>query len=465
MNTFMMIVIMMNTFINRSNELSFLEERYRSSKAELIVVYGRRRVGKTFLLRRFLSGKRGVYFVVSRLGNALQEMSEAIGEQLDVHPPLLRRYTDLFSYIAKESSNGRVVFIIDEFQRLAEHDLVFLTELQAAWDEFLNNSKVFLVLSGSSVGVVERAAMSSSSPVFGRRTGQLKVKPFTFACAKEFVPAWSCEDKVRAYAVFGGVPAYLSLLDCSKSLLENIKNLILEPGGLLHEEPYFLLATETREPLRYMTILEAMASGSTALGEIASKSGLSSSELPRYMRILEALLDIVEKRYPLLEEGRRGRARYVIKDNFLHFWFKHVRPSLHLLELGEIERVAARISEQLDEYVSEVFEEIALEHFSHSVPALRVGKWWRGEVEIDGVAIDEKNKVAYFMEAKWSKHPLDRSVLRELERKAEEFEWKREMRKEFYYIYSRSGFTFAPEENVKQVDLSEVCSQSCKENV
>jgi AAA+ ATPase superfamily predicted ATPase len=168
-----------------------------------------------------------VYFVVLRLGNILQEISEAVGEQLGVHPPLLRHYRDLFSYIAKESGNERIIFAIDEFQRLAEYDPAFFTELQVAWDDFLSHSKVFLVLSGSSVGVVERAALSSSSPIFGRRTGQLKVKPFTFTCAKEFVSTWSCEDKVRAYAVFGGIPAYLSLLDCSKSLLENIKNLIL----------------------------------------------------------------------------------------------------------------------------------------------------------------------------------------------------------------------------------------------
>jgi len=458
MNMFMMIVIMMITFINRGRELGFLEERYRSHRAELIIVYGRRRVGKTLLLRKFLSGKRSVYFVVSRLGNILQEISEAISEQLGVHPPLLRSYKELFRYIARESDNGRIILAIDEFQRLAEYDPGFLNELQAAWDEFLSGSNVFLVLSGSSVGVVERVALSSSSPIFGRRTGQLKVRPFTFRCAKEFF-TWSCEDRVRAYAVFGGVPAYLSLLRY-ESLLENIKNLVLEPTGPLHEEPYFLLATETREPLRYMTILEAMASGATTLGEIASKSGLSSSELPRYMRTLEALLDIVERRYPLLEEGRRGRARYFIKDNFLSFWFTYVRPNLHLLELGEVERVAARISERLDEYVSKIFEEIALEHFSHSVQ-LRAGRWWRGGVEIDGVAVDEREGIAYFMEAKWSRNPLDKSVLRELERKAEEFEWRRGERREVYYIYSRSGFTFEPEEGVRQVSLAELCDQEC----
>lgn len=457
----MMIVIMMITIIDRERELAFLEDRYRSGSAELIVVYGRRRVGKTFLLRKFLAGKRGVYFYVSKLGNILQELSEAIGEQLGVHPPLLRSYRDFFEFIAREGRNERIVVVIDEFQRLAEHDPSFLMELQASWDSLLSGTKVFLVLSGSSIGVVERAALSSSSPIFGRRTGQLKVKPFTFACVKEFFREWLCEDRIRAYAVFGGIPAYLSLLNTSRSLLENINSLILEPWGPLHEEPYFLLAAETREPLRYMTILEAMASGATTLGEIASRSGLSASELPRYLRTLEALLDVVERSYPLLEEGRRGRARYRVKDNFLRFWFRFVRPNLHLLELGEVDRVAARVAEQLDEYVSAVFEEVALEHFSRSVPALRVGRWWRGGVEIDGVAVDEKNKVAYFMEAKWSKHPLDRSVLRELERKAEEFEWERGRRREVYYLYSRSGFTFEAEEGVKLVSLEELCSQPC----
>jgi len=163
-----------------------------------------------------------------------------------------------------------------------------------------------------------------------------------------------------------------------------------------------------------MAILEAMASGATTLGEIASKSGLSTSELPRYIRTLEALLDLVEKRYPLLEEGRRGRATYIIKDNFIRFWLKFVRPNLYILELGEVERVAQRVKENLDQYLSQVFEEIALEHFSHTVPAIRIGKWWKGETEIDGVAIDEKTKTAYFVEAKWTNKPVDKQVLRQL---------------------------------------------------
>jgi AAA+ ATPase superfamily predicted ATPase len=461
MNAFIMIINMMNIFINRERELQFLEERYLSNRAELIIIYGRRRVGKTFLLRKFLEGKKGVYFVVSRLGNILQDFSEAIADQLGVYPPMFLSYKDLFRYMAQESSRERTIFIVDEFQRLAESDPSFLMELQSAWDNFLRNSNIFLVLSGSSIGVIEKIALSSSSPIFGRRTGQLKLKPFTFKCAKEFMKSWPCEDKIRAYAVYGGTPAYLTHIDTSKTQIDNIKRNILEPSGPLHEEPYFLLSTETREPLRYMAILEAMASGATTLGEIASKSGISTNELPRYIRTLEALLDLVEKRYPLLEEGRRGRATYIIKDNFIRFWFKFVRPNLYILELGEVERVAQRVKENLDQYVSQVFEEIAFQHFSHAVPAIRIGKWWKGETEIDGVAIDEKTKTAYFMEAKWTNKPVDKQVLRQLEAKAQEFDWKKNERKEVYYIYSRSGFTFTREEDVELVNLQELCNTPC----
>lgn len=452
---------MMNAFINRYKELEFLEKRFNSAGAEFIVVYGRRRVGKTFLLRKFLEGKRGVYFIVTRLSGLLDELAEAIGEQLKVYPPLLRSYRDLFKYLASIAQEGRLVLVVDEFQRLAEFDPSFLTELQTAWDSYLKDTGIFIVLSGSSVGVVERAALSPSSPIFGRRTGQLRVRPFTFACAKDFVREYSDEDKVRTYAVFGGVPAYLAYLDDSKSLIENIESVVLEPTGPLHEEPYFLLATETREPLRYMSLLEAMALGATTLGEIASKSGLSSNELPRYIRTLERSLDLVERIYPLLEEGKKGRTRYLIKDNFFRFWFKFVRPNINLLQLGEVKKVSISLAERLDEYVSLVFEDIAFEHFARQVPATRVGKWWRGGVEVDGVAVDEKARKVFFMEAKWSKKPVDRAVLRELERKAGEFEWGRGDREEVYYLYSRSGFTIEPEEEVILVNLSDICTEAC----
>lgn len=440
----------MNVFINRERELEFLERMYERGGAELIIIYGRRRIGKTYLIKKFLEGKRGIYLIVST-EKVLEDFSRSISEQMGIYRPMLNSYRDFFQFIAELSSKERLSVVIDEFQRLPDS---FLLSLQEAWDSYLSRTKVFMILSGSSVGVIERVAMSSSSPIFGRRTGQIKLGPFSFLHAMEFMQSYTPEDKVRGYSAFGGTPAYLSMLS-NRTLLENIRELIVSQYGPLHEEPYFLLASETREPIKYMSILESIAHGATTFGEISSKSGVSQNELPRYLRTLERSLDLVKRDYPILEEKKRGRARYYVKDNFFKFWFKFVRPNLHLIELGEVERVMEKIKAELDSHASGAFEEIALEHFSRVTKASRVGRWWRGDLEIDGVALDEAEGIAFFMEAKWSKKPVGKSVLRELERKAGEFEWRKEKRKEVYYIYARS-FSFEPEEGVFLVSLEDL---------
>jgi len=450
-------------FINRCDELSFLEKRWKGGRAELIILYGRRRVGKTYLIRRFMKGKRGVYVFVSKLGQPLlDEFSNSIMEQLGLNfRPSIRTFRDLFLLLEKLTSDERLLVAIDEFQRMAEAEPSFLMELQRCWDEFLSESRIMLVLMGSAVGVIERLGLSQASPIFGRRTGQIKLKPFDFSCSKEFFRRYEPEDKVRAYSVFGGVPAYLSMVDDSKGLMENISSLILDNKGPLYEEPYFLLSQETREPTRYMSILEAMSQGATKLGEIASKAGMSSSDLPRYLKVLEADLDLVERRYPLTER-RRGRTRYHLKDNFIGFWFKLVRPHLTLLEMGEKERVLEVVRIQIDEHASLAFEDVAMEHFSREVVKLgasRVGRWWSRDVELDGIAIDEVRGRAYFMEAKWTNKPLKRSVLNDLIRKASEFRWRIGSREEFYFIYSRSGFEFEEDNGIRLVDLNELMKE------
>ena len=457
---------MMNIFINRGWELSTLEDRYDSGRAELILIYGRRRVGKTYLIRRFLRGRRGVYLIVSRLNGVLESFAEAVAEQLGLsYIPSLRSYGDFYRMLGELSSKERLVVVVDEFQRLAEHDSSFLLELQEAWDGYLSSSRLMLILMGSSVGAVERVGLGPSSPIYGRRTAQIRVKPFGFSCAKEFFLDYSDVDMVRAYSSFGGVPGYLSLIDPEASLLENISKLILDRGGPLYEEPYFILAEETREPLRYMGILEAMSGGATTLGEIASKSGMASSSLPRYMRVLMDDLSIVERRHPLLEE-RRGRARYYLGDHYFRFWFRFVKPHLHLLELGEVDRVLEVVRRDIDRHASITFEDVAMEHFIRLAEgATRIGRWWRGGVEIDGVAIDESRGRIYFMEAKWSKKPVDRAILNDLIRKADRFPWRRGERDEIYVLYSRSGFTFRAGDNIHLIDLERLVEDlSCQRN-
>ena len=222
-----------------------------------------------------------------------------------------------------------------------------------------------------------------------------------------------------------------------------------------------LLKLELRKPSRYAEILRAIASGATQFGEIADKSGVRATELPKYLRVLEEDLELVERRYPLLSEGSRGRARYYVRDSFTRFWFRFVHPNRVLLELGLYPEVASKLPEALDRQASEAFEEVARQHLallakSGRVSFTRIGRWWSGDVEIDLVAIDERQGTAYFVEAKWSKQPVGREVLRRLERKAEEFEWRRGERREVYVLYSRSGFTFEQEEGVLLFSLSDV---------
>lgn len=452
-------------FINRLPELSYLEEKYDSGKAELIIVYGRRRLGKTTLIRRFLKGREGAYLIVSRLdAKVLDDFSRMLSDQLGMnYRPLFGEYRDFYKFLSILSARKRFALAIDEFQRIAESDPSFLMQLQEAWDSYLVKTKLMLILVGSAVGVIERVGLSSASPLYGRRTGQIRLKPMPFPCASLFFKGYSAEDKVRGYSVFGGVPAYLSMIDPSKSLMQNISHLILDCRGPLYEEPYHLLSEETREPLRYMAILEAMSWGGTTLGEISGRSGVPSSNLPKYIKILERELDIVERQAPLLEEKIRGKHRYYLKDHYLRFWFKYVKPNIHLLEMDEAERIAVKVRREIDAHASAAFEEIAREHFTRTVNATRIGRWWRRDVEIDCIAIDEKTGTAYFMEAKWTSKPVDRGELNNLIKKSDEFPWKRNSRREVYILYSRRGFTFQQEKDIRLYTLNQILEElKCK---
>ena len=446
-------------FVDREEELRVLEEAYSSGASQMVLIYGRRRIGKTYLIARFLRERGGVYLCVNHEERelALRDLVEQLLAQLRLpYAPRVSSFRDLFELLA---TVGARVVVIDEFQRLLKAG--GLTELQHAWDQRLSRSGTMLVLSGSAVGVAERVGLSHASPLFGRVTRVLKVGELGYRAVRAFLPGYPEEDRVRAYGVFGGVPGYLALLNPRLPLEENVAKLALEPGAPLREEPVILLKLELRNPSRYAEILRAIAGGATQLGEIADKSGVKVTELPKYLRVLEEDLELVERRYPLLSEGSRGRARYYVRDRFTSFWFRFVYPNRVLLELGLHREVASRLPEALDRQASEAFEEVARQHFallarSGRVSFTRIGRWWSGDFEIDLVAIDERLGTAHFIEVKWTRQPVGKEVLRKLERKAEEFPWRKEDRREVYVLYSRSGFTFEPEEGVLLFSLSDV---------
>ncbi len=402
-----------------------------------MVVYGRRRLGKTFLVHRFMREYRGLYLVVnySDRGLALLDLSRQVSLGLGVRARF-EWLSDLLVF-ASRLLQPRPLIVIDEFQRLAGTGL--LSELQSFWDQWSQKLNPVIILVGSGVGVVERVALSYNSPIYGRVTRVLRVAGFGYCEARVFMGRWPPEDRVRGYSVFGGTPHYLSMMDDRESLEENILRLILEPGGPLHEEPLVILWAETKEPDRYVAILEAIASGHTRLSEISAYTGIPREQLPKYLSVLEDGLGLVERVYPLGMEGKPRYARYRLTDFFFDFWFSTIHANRSLIELDP-RKALGTVMEAVELRAGRAWERIAEEHMlllraRGELDFDRIGGWWWKGTEIDLVAVDEKNSTVYFVECKWGE--ADAHTLARLRAKAQAFPWKRGERREVYIIYAR----------------------------
>ena len=427
----------MALFVDREAELGLLEEAYRSGRPELVVVYGRRRLGKTFLIRRFLREHRGLYLVAnySERGLALLDLSRQASAELGVRARF--EWLGDLLVLAARLLGDRPLIVIDEFQRLGGTGL--LAEVQSFWDRWGPELNPMLVLVGSGVGVVERVALSYDSPLYGRVTRVLRLGGFGYREARVFMEGWGPEDRVRGYSVFGGTPHYLALIDDSEPLEENILRLILEPSGPLHEEPLVILWAETREHDRYAAILEAIASGRSRLTEIADYTGIPREQLPKYLSVLEEGLGLVERVYPLGMEGKPRYTRYRLTDFFFDFWFSEVHPNRGLIELDP-RAALRRVVQRLDERAGRAWETVAAEHLlllrkRGEIAFDRLGGWWWKGTEIDLVAVDEGTSTVYFVECKWGE--ADQHTLARLQAKAREFPWRRGSRREAYIVYAR----------------------------
>ncbi len=248
---------------------------------------------------------------------------------------------------------------------------------------------------------------------------------------------WSPVDKIRGYTVFGGLPAYLSIIDDSIDLYENIYKHILNPSSFLHHDPLYMLSIETREPDRYLAILSAIANGRQRVGEIASDTGLPLNIVSKYLYVLEKALGIVEKIYPLGFEGKKKYSRYIIKDNYYRFWFSTIYPRLGDPAIHTREYLD-RVKGIVDQQTPLVWEEVAREHMQilredKKIAFTRIGKWWYKGLEIDLVALDDESRTAYFIECKWSKKPLTRKHIESLREKAIRTTWRNWSYKYIFY--------------------------------
>lgn len=466
-------------FVDRARELAALEAAFASDQAELYVLYGRRRVGKTELLRRFCEGKRHIFFIAdlgtetSGLADFTRQVSLAVFGRPDAIGPF-PSWDSALEFVAQQAQNERLVVVIDEFTYLSQVNPAIPSIVQRLWDAKLQRTRVVLVLCGSYVGMMEKQVLGYRAPLYGRRTGQWQLQPLAFADVGEFFPDYSPADRVRTYAVLGGIPAYLRQFDPKRSLLHNVEHRLLTTGTYLHEEPRLLLLQELTEPGRYFAILEAIANKRTRPNEIAQTVGLPAPSLPFYLGTLREL-GLVERRVRVTElhAERSKRGSYRIADNFFRFWFHYVYPNRSLLGRGEVAPARKHVESTLDEFVGPAFEDICREHIWRlsregklGFTPRAVGSWWAddGADELDIVALGEKEAV--LGECKWSGRPVGTDVLDALIEKAGVFKrdegvrWL-ELDRVHYALFSRSGFTpellaRAEAESVLACDLAEL---------
>jgi len=400
----MIVTIMAVKFIDRREELELLEKLCSESRAHLVVVYGRRRVGKTRLLLEFLQGRKGLYIYVPRGGpeTVLEELSRSVEKEF-FKGFRFTSFHAFLEYLASKLEQGFVV-AIDEFQRLVEVEGA-LSLLQKFWDERFSRTRSTLILAGSAIGAVVRVALRGDAPLYGRRTAVLKLEPLGFAGLLEWFERLDPMDVVKLYGIFGGTPAYLELVDERKSPEDNAVELVLSKRGPLHEEPVYLLMEELRAPARYMDILGAIAQGRTTLSEIANAAGLRRENATTYLSYLE-LLGLVDREKPLLG---KGRARHTLKDPFFAFWFRFVWPNLGALEAGLEREIWASQAEGFNAYLGWVFERVAREFVAQTARTgelpfrpSALGSWWGSGEEIDIVALSPKEGAALLAEVKWS---------------------------------------------------------------
>ena len=446
-------------FHNRREELAMLERRWAEGRGQLFALWGRRRVGKSVLLTEFARGKRHLHFEATSGTRAdqLADFSERLAEATGRAALSVPSWRAALDAVADWAKDGPVLLVLDEFQFLARESADVGSVLNVWWRERGERLPVFVVLSGSEVGFFEREVVGYSATTYGRRAGQLRLRPFAPRDVALFLPRWSAEDRIGAYAVFGHMPHYLAQIKPQRTLAENILDLILMPDGLLHEEARLLLDQELPNPSGFFSVLRAIAAGQTRVAQIAERTGVAGGT-SRVSQMLDTLqrLWLVDKQLPVTvgNPERSKQSRYRIADPYLRFWFRFVLPSRdRLIDRAGAERhLERRVLPQLDAFVSKpAFEEVCQQWLRTAVDAAAVGWWWGrarelrtgalGDVdrELDAVAVDDDGAVLAIGSCKWTAGAMDVDELLKLDALALHLAAGRP--RPLRCCFSRSGFT------------------------
>jgi len=443
----------MKKFVNRERELGALEEQYAGNGASLVVLYGRRRVGKTALIREFIKDKKTMYFLANEENEALsmkhftEVLSDYTGQEY-LKNASFESWKDLFEIFLKHDPDTKKLLVIDELPYMVNMNPAFPSILQWVWDTWFIKENVMLILCGSLIHMMEKHTLNYNSPLYGRHTGQIKLKQIDFLHYAQFYDNMPYRDLVEHYAVTGGVPRYIELFDRKKSLFHEIDRLMLSPEGLLFEEPEFLLRREVEEIGSYFSIIKSIAAGNRKPGKISADISIKQTSLPKYLKTLIDL-DILEREVPVTENNpeKSKMSLYQIKDNYIRFWFRFVYPERGRIELGQSDFVLEKIKAHfIDGHVAHIYESVCRSELwrlamDNELQFNKLGRWWNSKEEIDIVALDSTGDSIVFAECKYRMQPTDTDVFYNLLRKKELVPWSKEKRQEKFVLLSISGFT------------------------
>lgn len=469
-------------FVGRKQEMKMLEDSYQKDGFSMTVITGRRRIGKSTLIRQFIKDKKALYYTATKTGT--ERNCELLTDQvISLLEPSLKgihfnTIEDLLDFITAKLDRNKLVFIIDELPYWAESDESLLSVFQKYIDTEWNDKQMHLILCGSSLSFMEDKVLSEKSPLFGRRDSQIHLEPFNYLEASEFVPDYSYEDKAITYGVTGGVAKYLSLFDPKKSLDDNIKKLFFTTGGYLYEEPHNLLTQEFTDVVIANNIIEQIASGENTLNLIADKIHESSSTVSYSVRKL-INTGIVKKKLCIGEEKNKKKIQYVLKDTMFQFWYEFIPDAVSLIEMGRgIQYYDKVVKDKLHDYMENIFEEMCRtftlmkgSNGNEDYFLTSVGTWWGTEVlkkedgskyvqtaDVDVVGVSDVDHVIVVGECKFKSRKMNESVYDTLVRRSKYIPVKYRIAQ--YLFFSLSGFTdWNEHENVRCFTLKDLYEQ------
>ncbi|MDL2407293.1 ATP-binding protein [Rhizobium calliandrae] len=439
-------------FLGRDRELKLVRNELDSSRPSLIILFGRRRIGKSRFLREVAKGRDEIYFQATRVSSLLnlEQFKAEVGKTIGLKPQLnaLSNWEGVLHYVAEHAAERQgLIITIDEFPYLLDDEPALPSILQKFWDSgVLGQGAMKLILCGSAISQMEEL-LAERNPLYGRKTLSMDMKQLPLSDVAKFFPEYRAEDIIRAYSIFGGIPYYLQLCNSSESLRDNVINLLLTETGTLIDEPNTLLQTELREPAFYSSILAAVSSGCNSKSEIANRLGVKADNIGPYMAKL-LTLDLINNPKSLDADEKGRNRRYRIADSLISFWHRFVRQNLTAISSGFGEDVYDRIVEpQFSDYMGIEFEDIALEyaklHIQEilGVPAQEVGQiWGHADFDID-VAGRLLDGAFFYGECKWKSRTIDLGHVRVLRERSEKTTYGKGAVVKHFLLFSRVGFS------------------------